>query len=482
MTSSIRVRFAPSPTGSIHIGNVRAALFNYLFARQKKGKFIIRIEDTDQVRNVYEAEIALMRDLRWLGLDHDEGPDKEGPHAPYFQSQRTSLYQEKLNELINDNKVYRCFCTLDELERKRAYQLAQKLPPRYDRTCLDLSDDMVKANLVAKKPFIWRLKLNDAELIEIVDLARGAIKFDLSGFSDVALTRPDGSFTFMFTNCVDDWLMEITHVIRGEDHLTNTAMQAAIYDAFAVKTPAFLHLPLLIAADGRKLSKRDFGGSLNDLRSNGFLPQAICNYLALIGASLGNEIQSLAELIASYDFEHFHATGAIKFDEEKLRWVNHKWLQRLDGEHLLPYVKPFLIRDIPDCTNVNDETLIFLIDKVKSDLTLCSDFGPALSFFFKAPTVSVELMHEEFGKEIVSAVLALIDTHLSKIDTPELFLESLKHEASHRSIKPRALWGIIRYILAGKFNGIAIHELLTMISTKEALQRLHSATHLEPIV
>src|SRR3972149_8803029 len=214
----VRVRFAPSPTGLMHLGNIRSALLNFLFARQKNGIFILRIEDTDSQRNFDPGGKQIFSDLKWLNIDYDEGPEKDGSYGPYFQSQRTNIYQEKLEELHKKNYVYRCFCTVEELEKKRKRQIALKQPPRYDRTCLALSEKEINENIGSKKSYIWRMKINQSENISVDDMARGIIKFDLQNFSDFALTRTDGSFTFIFANCIDDILMRITHVFRGEDH------------------------------------------------------------------------------------------------------------------------------------------------------------------------------------------------------------------------------------------------------------------------
>ena len=298
----VRVRFAPSPTGFMHLGNVRAALVNYLFARQKNGTFILRIEDTDQQRNVDPEGRQIIADLNWLNLTYQEGPLVGGPYAPYYQSERTPLYQEHLELLKKQARVYRCFCTAEELEKKRQRQLALKMPPRYDRACLKLSAQEIEKNLAEHKPFIWRFKLSD-QIIQVTDLARGTITYDLKHFSDFPLTRQDGSFTFIFANFVDDLTMKISHIFRGEDHLSNTGVQAALYEAFSAPLPLFWHLPIMSNAEGKKLSKRDFGFSLNDLRTAGFLPEAIDNYLAIIGGgTFTQEIMSLEELAKNLDF------------------------------------------------------------------------------------------------------------------------------------------------------------------------------------
>lgn len=358
MNKPIRLRFAPSPTGMMHLGNIRTALMNALFACKNNGSFVLRIEDTDAARNFDPGALNIIQDLTWLGLTYDEGPGKGGPYAPYFQSERAPLYQKSLDQLIAKNAVYRCFCSPEELDKQRTRQIALKKPPRYDRTCLQLSADAINKKLDQKIPFIWRYLLDHTQQISINDLAHGPINFDLKNFSDFPLTRGDGSFTFIFANFVDDMLMNMTHVIRGEDHLTNTACQAVLFHAFNATIPTFWHLPILCNVEGKKLSKRDFGFSLRDLKNNGFLPEAIINYLAIIGGgSFANEVMSFDQLAQAIDFDHINATGQVKFDPEKLRWMNNKWIARISAQELYDRCLPYLTQAYPNLHNIDTEQL-----------------------------------------------------------------------------------------------------------------------------
>jgi len=490
MPEKIRVRFAPSPTGSMHLGNIRTALLNYLFAKQRNGALILRIEDTDQARNVDLADLKILKDLEWLGIACDEGP--------FLQSERTHLYQEHLDDLIANGFVYRCFCTPEILKEKRKEQIEKKKPPRYDRTCLHLSDDHIKQKLVAKKPFIWRFKVNSDQAFTIKSMARKKLSFDMKNFSDFALTRSDGSFTFLFSNFVDDWLMEISHVIRGEDHLSNTAMQAALFDALAVDTPTFWHLPMMINKEGKKLSKRDFGFALDDLKSEGFLPQAICNYLAIIGGSFKDEIQSLEELAHSFDFDNIHTTGAIRYDVEKLRWVNHKWIERLDAKEILPFIVPLSFDTFPcakatgntpavaslwparqderacieGCCPVSEEKLLYLVSKVKNDCSVLKDFVDALRFCFEDPEIDISVIDEKIGKDKTNSVASLIDDVISYVPKSDLFIEHVKREGKEKGLKPKEFFGVIRYLLTGSFEGISVHDIIDMLSEEQAISRL----------
>lgn len=476
---SIRVRFAPAPTGMMHLGNVSTALLNYLFARQKNGTFIIRIEDTDFERNFDPKAEKIIEDLTWLGLTYDEGPTIEGAYTPYFQSQRTSLYQRKLDILKEKNLVYRCFCTTEELEKKRARQIALKQPPRYDRACLKLSDAERTVLLENNIPFIWRFQLEKEGIITITDLAHGTITFDLKNFSDFPLTRADGTFTFMFANFVDDMVMKISHVIRGEDHLTNTANQATLYKAFNVQLPLFWHLPILCNIDGKKLSKRDFGFSLRDLKAAGYLPEAICNYLAIIGRSFMDEktgktkeILSLKELTELFNFDNMHSTGHIKYDVEKLTWTNHKWIANYDTNKLVDLCMPFLLEYLPEIKTVHRETIVQLITFVKSDMQTLKDAPKLLRFYFVAPEISHQDLQSHMSAESITLLSTIIAHNMNEITNPQAFVQLLKNAASAQNIPMKEVFTFVRMALMGSAKGPSIIELIEILGSQEARSRL----------
>jgi nondiscriminating glutamyl-tRNA synthetase len=472
MFKKIRVRFAPSPTGFMHLGNIRTALFNYLFAQQKKATFVLRIEDTDESRNVDEAVFKIIQDLKWLGLRYKEGPIVGGKYAPYNQSERKHIYQQHLDDLILSQKVYRCFCSQEELEKKRQDQIAKKLPPRYDGTCLHLSEDHIKQKIAFGKKFIWRFKIDTQKIVELNTLERGILKFDLKNFSDFALTRQDESFTFLFANFIDDWLMKISHVIRGEDHLTNTAMQAALFDALAIPTPTFWHLPMICNKEGKKMSKRDFGFSLDDLKKAGFLPEAICNYLATIGGSFKEEVQSLKEFSRNFDFKNIHTTGSIKYDIEKLTWFNHKWISRLTLDKVVTRAKPFLFKEFPESKKLNDEKLSFFIEKIKEELKTLNETPKLLAFCFENPKINKKEIEEKIGKEKTKIALKLITENVKHIDDINLFLNTLKKEAKELELKIKEIFSPLRYLLTGTFKGLGIHDILEMLTKEQIVSRL----------
>jgi len=472
MTNSVRVRFAPSPTGFMHLGNVRAALINYLFAHNKKGTFILRIEDTDQNRNFDPNAQQIIADLHWLSLSYQEGPQVGGPHAPYYQSQRNSIYQAKLQILQDKKAVYRCFCTEEELDVKRQRQIALKKPPRYDRTCLKLSVDTIKTKLEQKIPFIWRVQLDQSKIYEIHDMGHGIIKFDMSNFSDFPITRADGSYTFIFANFVDDMVMQISHVMRGEDHMTNTASQAAMYDIFGVPLPTFWHLPIICNTEGKKLSKRDFGFSLGDLREAGYLPEAICNYLAIIGTSFEQEIMSLEQLSTQYNFENVSSAGYIRYDVEKLSWVNRKWLATYDPAQLTDLCLPYLTAAYPQIATMEKQTVTRLIQAIKTELTTLKDVVDILKFYFQAPMLSISDFSNVIAREQAISLRTMVLNEMGLLGEPEKFMEVLKKHCTTHKINHKDLYAWLRLALMGTTKGPSIKELIEILGIKEAARRI----------
>lgn len=472
MKNNIRVRFAPSPTGFMHLGNVRAALLNYLFAKQHNGTFILRIEDTDEQRNIQEATLQIFQDLRWLSLRYQEGCDAGGDFGPYQQSERKHLYDQVLVNLIELTRVYRCFCSPEILEEKRQQQIAAHKPPRYDRTCLHYPTDKIQRKLEAGLKFIWRFQFNNNQLLDMHDLAKGTITFDTQHFSDFAVTREDGSHTFIFANFVDDYLMRISHVIRGEDHTSNTAMQLALYDALAVKAPTYWHLPIICNLEGTKLSKRDFGFSLGDLRKSGYLPEAICNYLAIIGGSFEQEIQSLDELVKIFNFKHIPSSSGIRYDVEKLTWFNHKWINKISTHDLCKRLKPFLHTAFPQSKKLDDVVLEKLVEKVKSELHKLEDIQKVLGFYFQEPVRDQAELELAMPQEKIDSALEILRTQVAQSTDKEVFLSNIKLAAKAAGLSIKEIFTPLRFMLTGTTHGIGIQDLLEMLDFKTVQARL----------
>ncbi|HLB94294.1 MAG TPA: glutamate--tRNA ligase [Candidatus Babeliales bacterium] len=465
--NEVRVRFAPSPTGLMHLGNVRTAVLNYLFALRYQGTFVLRIEDTDPERNFDVGAKQILADLAWLNLKYQEGP--------YFQSQRASYYQAALDQLIQKNLVYRCFCSNLELERKRELQIAMHLAPRYDRTCAQLTAAQIQAKLAQAEPFIWRFAINQAQQAKFYDLAKGLLEFELKNFSDFPLTRQDQSFTFIFANFVDDMDMRISHVLRGDDHLTNTVSQILLYQAFEKPVPTFWHLPLICNLEGKKLSKRDFGFSLGDLQKAGFLPEAINNYLGIIGATFTEEILSLTELSQALDFEHIHSAGQIKYDVKKLEWVNHKWISKLTPAELVPLCKPFLEAAYPEKLNPHNHTqLLKLVQLIHTDLVTLAEIVPLTKFYFCEPDYN--LIRQNLSpavKQLIQKFL-LAQNNLANY-TPEQLLNCLKEQANQAKIPAKTFFPALRLSLTGAPAGLHIVDLIDTLGLAETQKRLQQA-------
>lgn len=454
-SSGVRVRFAPSPTGWMHLGSVRTALLNALYARKSNGVFVLRIEDTDANRMIDPEGKKICEDMAWLKLEYDEGP--------FHQSKRHDIYLEHFKKLEQSGHVYRCFETAEELEAKRQRQIALGLPPRYDRASLKLSQAEVDAFLAEKKPFIWRFKLPTGN-ISFTDLAHGEMTFDLSNFSDFAITRQDGTFTFMFVNAIDDIVMNITHALRGEDHLTNTVTQIPIFHALGAKPPIYYHLPLICNSDGKKLSKRDFGFSLEDLKKGGFLPEAINNYLAILGASFEHEIMDFETLVKTVNFDRIHGASGLRYDVDKLRWVNHQWLQKLSTDDIAERALPFLLETHPESAGLDRIELARLIKLIQPELTILLDVVTLLAPRFQEPA----LLPETHAQIIQHR--SLIE-HL--LEHPDVNI--LRNEIKQKALNQREVFGFVRQLLTGRTEGLGLAILFELLGTEEVKRRFKAA-------
>ena len=347
MTSGpMKVRFAPSPTGQLHVGNARTALFNWLLARGSGGTFVLRIEDTDAERSSPESERAIIDDLRWLGLDWDEGADKGGDRGPYRQSERTHVYRAHAVELLSRGQAYRCFCPAEQLEMDRYTALREGRPPKYLGRCRDIAPAEARARAERGEPAVIRFRVPETRDIVFKDIVRGEVRFQSDVIGDPVLVRSDGSPAYNYAVVIDDALMEITHVIRGEDHISNTPRQLLLYEAFGWAPPAFAHVSLVLGPDHTVLSKRHGATSVAEFRARGVLPEALANYLALIGWSPGDdeELLPLGELARRFRLEDVGRSAGV-FDTEKLAWANRHYLKSAEPARLARLAAPFLQRE-----------------------------------------------------------------------------------------------------------------------------------------
>ncbi|MCI0453089.1 MAG: glutamate--tRNA ligase, partial [Candidatus Latescibacteria bacterium] len=375
----VRVRFAPSPTGYLHVGGARTAIFNHLFARHHGGTFILRIEDTDAERSTRESEISLLEDLRWLGLDWDEGPDVGGPVAPYRQSERMAIYREVADKLVAQERAYPCFCTEAELELKREEAAAASLPPQYDGTCRNLTPEQVAAKRAAGLPEAIRFRVGEG-IVRFHDAVRGDMELSHDMVGDWVILRSNGLPTYNFAAAVDDHLMKISHVIRGEEHLPNTLRQIMIYDALGATHPVFAHVPLILAEDRSKLSKRHGASSVGDLRASGYLPHAATNYLLLLGWShpQSKEIMPRDEMVKRFSIERIGKAAAV-FDKKKLQWMNGQYIRKLDLDTLLALVEPYMPEFLKQ--RYDEKTRREIVSILQDSIDTLADFAHRASIF-----------------------------------------------------------------------------------------------------
>lgn len=376
MTDSrpIRVRIAPSPTGDPHVGTAYIGLFNMVFARHHGGQFVLRIEDTDQVRSTRESEQAICDSLRWAGLTWDEGPDVGGPFGPYRQSERTHHYIEHVQTLIDNGSAYQCFCTSDRLDRLRDQQRRMKLPTRYDGKCRELAADEVATRLEACEPHVVRLKTPGVGATIVEDLLRGAISYENDQIDDQVLIKSDGFPTYHLASVVDDHLMQITHVIRAEEWIPSTPKHLMLYAAFGWQAPTFVHMPLLRNADKSKISKRKNPVSLEFFRKAGFLPETLLNFLAMMGWSMPDDLEkfTVEQMIAEFTWDRMSLSGPV-FNIEKLEWLNGLYIRELTPEQL----KARVLEDV-----FGGDLLSKVIPLVQERMRRLDEFVPLTDFFF----------------------------------------------------------------------------------------------------
>jgi len=468
----VRVRFAPSPTGYLHIGGARTALFNYLFAKKNNGKFILRIEDTDLERSTEESVKVILDSLKWLKINWDEGPEVGGEYGPYFQSQRLHIYKEYAEKLLKEGKAYKCYCTKEELEEQRKEAEKKKIPFKYSGKCRNSGEQ--------NKPYTIRIKIDTEGETVFNDIIRGEVRFKNDVLDDFILVRQDGMPIYNFVVTIDDILMKITHIIRGEDHLSNTPKQIKIYQALGINPPEFAHIPLILGPDRSRLSKRHGATSVGEYREKGFLPEAFVNYLALLGWSPDSEenIFSYQQLIEKFTLERVHKSGAM-FDNNKLLWLNGVYIREKIGfeeyfDKCVFYLKKSgLIND--EFVEKNKEYIIKVISLEREKIKVFSEISETMDYFFKD---EIEIKEDgkkiiDENKEIVKNILLdfykiVSETGVEKIKVEE----SLKEEIKKYNIKPKIFMHIIRVALTGKTVGAGLFDIVETLGREKVLKRL----------
>ncbi len=474
-----RVRFAPSPTGYLHVGGLRTALYNYLFAKHNSGKFILRIEDTDRNRFVDGAVNNLIDSINWAGLDYDEGPNKEGICGPYFQSQRLEIYKEYTAKLIENGKAYRCFCTPERLADLRSEQQRLKLPQaKYDKHCLHLPKKEIENNLAEEKSFIVRLNVEPGDKVVINDLVRGRVEFDRDVIDDQVLIKSDGYPTYHLANVVDDHLMKITHVIRGEEWLSSTPKHILLYNYFGWELPQFAHVPLLLNADKSKLSKRQGDVAVEDYRAKGYLKEALLNFVALLGWSTSDnkEIFRLTELIDEFTIERVHKAGAI-FNIEKLNWLNAEHLRKKPDKELLRMLRTELAESKFKGNNFSDEYLLLIIEAMRERVSFIKDYINNCEYFYEPPTTYDEAVIKKRWKDDSEELIKIYIEKLSQFNSPTIedYHNIVNKIAEEREIGKGRIIHPLRLAVSGVGIGPGVFDLLFILGKNEVIERLNIA-------
>lgn len=471
---NIRVRFGPSPTGFLHIGGARTVLFNWLFAKSQGGLFILRIEDTDIERSKKEYEEDIINSLKWLGLNWDEGPDVGGDYGPYRQSERLDIYEKYLEKLLKENKAYYCFCSKEQLEADRQALLSQGLAPKYSGRCRNLSADAVEKKIKAGERSVIRLKISDKK-IEFQDMIRGKIQFDAALIGDIIIAKGLKETLYNFAVAIDDYEMKISHAIRGEEHLPNTPKQILIREALGLEHPLYAHLPLILAPDRSKLSKRRMDASVIDYKNQGYLRKAIINFLALLGWHPADEREILTreELIKEFNLKKVQKAGAV-FDIQKLDWLNSQYIKITDSAGLVEEMESF----IPKNWFAKKDLLIKAIEVEKERMKKLSDFQKLADFFFELPDYEPSLLQwkeMEYGQ--IADYLKSIKLTLENISEKDF-----NKDSAEKAIMPLAkeqgmgevLWPL-RVSLSGKQASPGPFEIIEVIGKDETLKRIEIA-------
>ena len=465
MEAQVRVRFAPSPTGYLHVGGVRTALFNWLFARHHNGKFVLRIEDTDASRSTDESIEEILESMKWLNLDFDEGP--------FRQTERRSIYKAKVGQLLDENKAYPCFCTTEELDQKRKDAQAKGLKPKYDGTCRNRSDKPKNT------PFVIRFKIPLQGEVTVKDLLRGNVVFQNEELDDLIILRTDGTPTYNFVVVVDDGDMNITHVIRGDDHLSNTPRQALLYDGLGIPRPEFAHISMILGPDKTRLSKRHGATSVLAYRDMGYLPGAVINYLARLGWSHGDqEIFNRKEMIQHFSIKNITTSAAI-FNPEKLQWLNQQYIQNTAPRELTAQLEPFLVKEgiLPEQHGLSKDEIAKPISSLNQRSQTLNEMAQKSAFYFKK-----DLMFDENARD--KFLNMDIKPHIKKLITAIDEMTVLEHESLENLLKKIAeeaelklgkLAQPVRVALTGGTASPGIYDVILLLGKSTTVKRLNEA-------
>lgn len=477
MGSTVRVRFAPAPTGLLHIGNARTALFNYVFAKREGGRFILRIEDTDAERSSETFVQAILEDLRWLGIEWDEGPDGKGSYGPYRQSQRISLYRQLGEQLLQEGKAYKCFCSRERLEALRKEQLSKGLMPRYDGKCRFLPEKEISGKESEGIPFVLRFPVGRGTIF-FEDLIHGKMSFELSGIGDFIIIRSDGRADYNFACVIDDHSMQITHVIRGDDHLSNTPRQILLYQAFGWTPPQFAHHPLILGPDRTPLSKRHGATAVAQYRQEGFLPEALINYLFLLGWTPPSkeEIFTIEKLREEFSLSSLSRNAPIH-SPKKLEWLNNHYIRKMDESRLLPLLTPYVEKAGIKVSLYEKKYLLEVISLLKENISVLSQVEDYLGIFFDEKfTIEEEakkILQDPENQKILHEVYSLLKELTQKGEESWASLLIKFEEITGQ--KGKSLYVPLRAGITGKMKGPELAKILPLLGPERVIKRLKIA-------
>jgi len=468
----MRVRFAPSPTGQLHVGNARTALFNWMLARAMRGTFVLRIEDTDFERSTRASEAAILEDLRWMGLAWDEGVEAGGEYGPYRQSERLHIYRAHAVELMARGHAYRCFCSAEQLDADRQQALREGRPPMYIGRCRDVAPAVARSRVESGEPAVLRFRVPAGRVVQFHDIVRGDVQFATEVIGDPVLVRSDGVPAYNFAVVVDDALMAITHVVRGEDHISNTPRQLLLYEAFGWTPPHFAHVSLVLGPDHAPLSKRHGATSVKEFRDRGYLPEALSNYLALLGWSPGDgdELMTLPELAARFRLEQVgHSAGV--FDPEKLAWVNRHYLKTIDSHRAAALAVPYLQQAgwLNQPSGLDVEFLAGVIPAVAASIDRLDQLAGRLAFLFDysaARSLERDGIRDEAlrSRPVIAALADALATSPPLADK-EAFRALAARVREKTAQKGKALFHPIRLALTGESEGLELDLAVPAIET-----------------
>lgn len=474
MSDKVRVRIAPSPSGNLHIGTARTALFNFLFAKKMGGEYVLRIEDTDLDRSSEDFKQNIFDSLKALGLNWDEGPDVGGNYGPYKQSERFDIYPKYAQMLIDKGYAYECFCSNDDLDKEHEIAKEKKIPYKYSRKCLNLTPEE-KAQLKAQGivPSI-RFKVDSKEVV-FNDLVKGELKFDTSLIGDFAIMKSNGTPTYNFAVVVDDMLMKISHVIRGEDHISNTPKQILIYEALGAEVPKFGHLGMILAPDRSKLSKRHGATAVSDFIKQGYLTEALLNFVALLGwaPSDGNEIKNVDEIAADFRIGEISSSNSI-FEYEKLNWMNGQYIKKMDISRLTDLALEFLTKY--DTSKYSRKKLEHIIEVTREPITLLSDLENDTQYFFEKPNYDdvQEILNGEIAKEVLPKFLEQVKEYdfENSEEIHDKLGELRTYFKEQKGFKPKETMWAIRSALTGRTRGADMVATIQILGQNEIIERL----------